>query len=297
MERDQWVLKYAPTNLQDIVGITDEILNCYTEQGLKNHMSLIGIHGKGKSLTAKNLIKVTGCQSLTINASDERNIDTVRDKIKEFAMTMSTNGKQKIICLNEIDSMNDLAQKALRDVIERHATNTKFIITANYKNKVIAPLLSRCPEIMIEAREEDILKRLKFICSSEKLEYDEDALIYLIKKYTPDIRSMINSLQMMHPKKIIKDRIILDENKVKDLFDLLQTRNFTQARLWCLNCNWDLTEILKQLFKYTLTSNLDGAKKLNVISAIAECDFRMGLSVDREVQMSDGLIKIMKAML
>jgi len=290
-----FVKKYRTKDITKIIGLPENLPKI--DENMP-HLFLYGLQGTGKSLLSEAIKNKLGWNTLHLNGSDFRGIDVIRETVKQFMMTRSTDGNPKLLRFEEADNITQDAQKMLRELLETYANNCKVIFTLNYPNKVIDPLKSRCVQInMNDKQQEEIFAHLEGICMAEKIKYEPEALNLIIEKYSPDIRSMLNKIEEFAERgNITKESIVIDENKVKELFDLIKAKNFTQARTWVLNSNWGHSEILNQLYKYALKTDLEGQKKLNVILQIGECDFRMGLSTDREVQMSCGLVNIMKAM-
>ncbi|KIV98648.1 replication factor C subunit 4 [Verruconis gallopava] len=200
-----WVEKYRPVVLDDIVGNTETIerLKIIAKDGNMPHVIISGMPGIGKTTSilclARQLLGDAYKEAvLELNASDERGIDVVRNRIKAFAQKKVTlpPGRQKLIILDEADSMTSGAQQALRRTMEIYSSTTRFAFACNQSNKIIEPLQSRCA-ILRYARLTDaqVLSRLKDICESEKVEYSDDGLAALIFSAEGDMRQAINNLQ------------------------------------------------------------------------------------------------------
>jgi len=292
-----FVEKYRPTEFNEVAGLNlaiEKLVN-----GSMPHFLFLGPAGTGKTTTAKIIINKLGCDVLRLNGSDERGIDTIRLKVKEFAMTQSTDGNFKVVFLDEMDALTKDAQAILRNLMETYHKNCRFIMTANYGNKILEPIKSRCQLYEFKMPEKSaVYKRLLHIMGEENIKVDNpDVLNVLIEKFYPDVRSMINKLEELHQQgTITNDMIDIDSDKVKVLFEALQNKKFTEARLWCLNSCEEPSFIMNSLFRYLLKCNLTGPQKIKVIEAIAESEFRLGMSVDKEVQMSGALVRIIKAM-
>lgn len=200
LQNDVWTLKYAPTSIEDII-LSDKNKAHFTGlTDIPNNYLFLGKTGIGKSTLAKLLVKKFAPNSyLYINASDENGIDTVRNKINGFISTVSFDGKQKVIILDECDGLSFAAQQALRPIMEEYLADVKFILTGNYKNKLIEALHSRCEAFDFDVDKALVNKRIGFILKSEGIDFKDEAVRKgigaLIKQYFPDIRKVINELQ------------------------------------------------------------------------------------------------------
>jgi replication factor C subunit 2/4 len=202
------VEKYRPVFLDDIVGNTETIerLKIIAKDGNMPHVIISGMPGIGKTTSvlclARQLLGDAYKEAvLELNASDERGIDVVRNRIKGFAQKKVTlpAGRQKIVILDEADSMTSGAQQALRRTMEIYSGTTRFAFACNQSNKIIEPLQSRCA-ILRYARLTDgqVVKRLYQICQAEKVEYSDDGIAALVFSAEGDMRQAINNLQSTH---------------------------------------------------------------------------------------------------
>jgi replication factor C small subunit len=192
-----WVEKYRSQNLDTYVGnegVKAFISKCITNNDIP-HLLLYGKPGTGKTTLAKLITKNIKCDVMYINASDERGIDTIRDKIVDFASVNSFN-PLKVIILDESDYITAQAQAALRNVMETYSAKTRFILTANYAERIIDPLKSRCQTFHIEPPAKgDVAKHLAWILDQEEIKYELPNIASLVKTYYPDIRKIINATQ------------------------------------------------------------------------------------------------------
>ena len=192
-----WVEKYRSQNLDTYVGnegVKAFISKCITNNDIP-HLLLYGKPGTGKTTLAKLITRNIKCDVMYINASDERGIDTIRDKIVDFASVNSFN-PIKVIILDESDYITAQAQAALRNVMETYSAKTRFILTANYAERIIDPLKSRCQTFHIEPPAKgDVAKHLAWMLDQEEVKYELKDIASLVKTYYPDIRKIINASQ------------------------------------------------------------------------------------------------------
>ena len=209
-----WVEKYRPQTLEGYVGnevIKNKVLD-YLNQGSIQNLLLHGVAGTGKTTLAKLIANNLNCDLLYINASDERGIDTIREKIIPFASSLGF-GDVKIVILDEADYITPQAQATLRNTMESFSGNTRFILTCNYSERIISPLQSRCQTLEIKPpSKQDVAWRCVDICKDEKVDIDNIALKTIVNAYYPDIRKIINTIQGSVVNHVVK----LDESSLKD---------------------------------------------------------------------------------
>lgn len=210
-----WVDKYNPNSIDDI--ILDSVQKEYFKNIIKSkkltNMILTGVQGSGKTTLAELLCKELNAITLFIPCGTKGNIDTVRTTITEFAQSRSIDNELKVVILDEFDSAsgalacgsdddgkaNNNTMKAMRSLIEEHQDDTRFILTCNYLNKIIAPIQSRCPPTKVKFSHKDVLIRLIDILKKEEIKYTKESITQfleiVIKKNFPDIRRIISTLQ------------------------------------------------------------------------------------------------------
>ena len=209
-----WVEKYRPQTLEGYVGneVIKNKVSDYLNQGSIQNLLLHGVAGTGKTTLAKLIANNLNCDLLYINASDERGIDTIREKIIPFASTMGFSDI-KIIILDEADYITPQAQATLRNTMESFSKTTRFILTCNYLERIISPLQSRCQTLEIKPpSKQDVAWRCVDICKEEKVDIDNIALKTIVNAYYPDIRKIINTIQGSVINYVVK----LDESSLKD---------------------------------------------------------------------------------
>ena len=254
-----WIEKYRPETFQDTIGMPTAISNMINNENELPHLLFCGNPGTGKTTTARIIIKKLGLEHIELNASDERGIQTIRDKVKSFAMTASMNGKIKIIFLDEMDSLTKDAQPSLRNIMEKYHSNCRFIGTANYENRIIDALQSRFTKFNFKQPDKkDILKRLNYIVLTENIKVEKDALTKIIETYYPDIRKMINKLQELNNlnKDIIKsDDVNIHDKIIPKLWDYIQSSDFLKARQLCLDSSLDYWGLLDQFRNFIMNND------------------------------------------
>ena len=217
-----WVEKYRPQVLEDYVGnevIKNKIAD-YLKQGSIQNLLLHGVAGTGKTTLAKLLVKNIDCDYLYINASDERGIDTIREKIQPFALSMGFNDV-KIVILDEADYLTPQAQATLRNTIESCSKTTRFILTCNYLERIISPLQSRCQTFeIIPPSKQEVNNKCQDILTQEKILFygihdngqHHNSIDGVIDTHYPDIRKIINTIQGS----IVDGEIKIDDNSLKN---------------------------------------------------------------------------------
>ena len=242
-----WVEKYRPKAVEDCV-LPKELKTVFRniiKTGEIPNMLFSGTAGVGKTTVAKAICNELNLDYIMINGSEEGNIDTLRGKIKSFASTVSLQGGYKVVILDEADYLNPQStQPALRAFIEEFSNNCRFIMTCNFKNRIIEPLHSRCSvyEFNIPVKEKPamaggFLKRLENILQQEKIEYQTEVLVSLIMKFFPDWRRVLNECQRYSISGTIDAGILvsLSDENMNRLIQNLKNKNFTEMRKWVAN--------------------------------------------------------------
>ena len=192
------VEKYRPNKLENYVGNENikKSISKYLEQNDIQNLIFYGPAGTGKTTLAKLIIQNLDCDSIYINASDERGIETIRDKLQGFASVASFK-PLKIVILDESDFLTIQAQASLRNIIETFSRTTRFILTCNYVERIIDPLQSRCQVLkIVPPTKKDVAKHLHWICNQESISHEVNELVPLVNQYYPDLRKCINTIQL-----------------------------------------------------------------------------------------------------
>ena len=255
-----WTEKYRPDVLENYIG--NDVIKAKLEEYIQTqdipHLLFYGTAGTGKTTAAKILVKNIDCDYMFINASDERGIDTVRDKIKGFASTVGF-APLKIVVFDEADFLGREAQPALRNMMEAHAASTRFILTANYVERIIDPLVSRTQVYKLTPpSKKDVAKKLADILKNENIEYDTKTIAQIVNVYYPDIRKIINTAQLQSRDgklQVSVDELIGQDVKLK-VVDALTSNltlkdKVTEIRKIVADAQiQDFTELYRVLFDY-----------------------------------------------
>ena len=303
-----WVEKYRPKKIRDCI-LPEDTKKTFTEflkQKEIPNLLLSGTAGTGKTTVARALCEELGADYIIINGSDEgRQIDTLRNKIKNFASTVSLTeqSNHKVVIVDEADYMNaESVQPALRNFIETFHNNCRFIFTCNYKSKILPALHSRCTIIDFQIKNgqkvktaQALLKRLGKILDEEEVKYDNKVLAELIQKHYPDFRRTINELQRYSVRGQIDSGILfsLSEANTKELIKILKEKRFNDMRKWVIN---NLDKEPSSLFStiYNLLySNLEGNSVPQAVLIIAGYQYKSAFVADQEINMVACLTEVM----
>ena len=236
-----WVEKYRPQTIEDCIlpQSLKKTFQQIVDSGDMHNMLLTGSAGLGKTTVARALCNELDLNYLLINASEDGNIDTLRSKIKQFASSVSLNGNAKVVILDEADYLNaQSTQPALRGFIEEFSCNCRFILTCNFKNRIIEPLHSRCSVIEFNTTKKQLaelaaqfMKRLQHILTSEEVDYNNKVLAELIMRFAPDWRRVINECQRYSSSgEITSDILIgLSDQNIAALVSYLKDKDFKSS--------------------------------------------------------------------
>lgn len=299
-EHTLWVEKYRPETLHDYVGneaVKDKI-SIYLESGDVPHLLLYGAAGTGKTSLAKLIAKNIDCDLMYINASDENNVDTVREKVKNFASTIGFR-PWKMIILDESDFLTPNAQAALRNLMETFSKTTRFILTCNYVEKIIDPIQSRCQTFAITPpSKKDVAVRVVNILNSESISYTPEDVVSIINAGYPDIRRILNACQRQVVNNVLKidKQSLIESNYMDKIVELLKDKPdrksmFTSIRQILADSHVkDFSALYKHLY-----DNIDvyGVGHIAaIILIIAESQYKDTFVVDKEINVMSMFVQI-----
>ena len=241
-----WVEKYRPKTVEQTILQTElkQTFQKIVDSGEIPNMLFTGTAGLGKTTVAKAICEQLELDYIVINGSEEGNIDTLRGKIKQFASTVSLQGGYKVIILDEADYLNPQStQPALRGFIEEFSQNCRFILTCNFKNRIIEPLHSRCGVYEFNTNKKTLaqlcgqfMKRLEDILSKEGVSYKKDVIAEVISKYAPDWRRCLNECQRNSISGSIDTDVLIKKNdSFDDLYSCIKNKDFKKMRAWVVN--------------------------------------------------------------
>jgi len=305
MVESLWVERYRPHTISDCI-LPDEYkttFQSYVDRKEIPHLLLCGGPGTGKTTVARALCDEIGCDYLMVNGSDESGIDTFRVKIKNYASAMSMTGGKKVIIIDEADYLNpNSTQPAMRAAMEEFAHNCTFIMTCNFKNRIIEPLHSRCAVIEFKLRKEDkpkmavaFMKRAAEILSNEKVPYDKAVLVEVVKKHFPDYRRVLNELQRYSVSGKIDAGILssIADVSLSELVTALKDQNFGAMRKWVADFGGDDPARIYRKIYDSLYDVMDKSTIPNAVVILARYQYQSAFVADQELNMVACLTEMM----
>ena len=304
MEHFLWVEKYRPSDIASCV-LPDRIEQTFQDivkaEQVPN-MILTGGAGCGKTTVARALCREMELDMMFVNASDESGIDVLRTKIRNFASTVSLNGGNKIVILDEADYLNPSStQPALRGFMEEFAANCRFILTCNFKNRIIEPLHSRCcvVDFRIAPRERQMiaskfLKRGRDILTLEGVEFSDRVVAELIMRNFPDFRKTLNELQRYSSNGKIDAGVLAATGDIgmDVLVKALKTRNFNEIRRWVVeNGDKDTTHVFRKIYD-GLQESLTTDSIPQAVLVLADYQYKAAFAADQEINLTACLISL-----
>ena len=300
-----WVEEYRPQNIDSCIlpKSLKKTFSEFVQQDNIPNMILSGGAGVGKTTVAKAMLTEMGSTYMMINGSEESGIDVLRTKIKNFASTVSLDGGRKYLIIDEADYLNPQStQPALRGFIEEFHKNCGFILTCNYKNRLIEPLRSRCPPIEFQIPNSEklklavsFMKRVEEILKLEGITYDKRVIAEVINKYFPDWRRVLNELQRYSSSGTIDAGILVDiaSVNIKELMHAMKEKEFTNVRKWVVN-NIDNDPVrLMRIVYDNLYNHVDGTSIPHVVVVLGEYQYKSAFVADQEINMLACLTEIM----
>ena len=309
MSRDEflWVEKYRPKTIEECILPEDikKTFQGFLSKGEVPNLLLSGPAGCGKTTVAKALCHELGADYYVINGSDEgRFLDTVRNTAKNFASTvsLSSDARHKVIIIDEADNTTNDVQLLLRAFTEEFSSNCRFILTCNFKNKIIEPLHSRCAvaEFGIGGKQKPAIavsfsKRIQEILNAERVEYDTKVIYELINKHFPDWRRVLNECQRYSSSGKIDSGILATFSDVKadELVKKLKNKDYGECRKWVVNNLDNDTNILLRRVYDALNISLVPNSIPSAVLIIAKYQYQMAFVADQEINMLACLTEIM----
>lgn len=300
-----WVEKFRPKTLSDCILPIDlnAVFKGMVKEGTIPNMMFYGKAGTGKTTVARALAVDIDAEYIIINCSEENGIDTLRTKIRQYASTVSLNGNLKVVILDEFDYANPQSiQPALRGAIEEFHKNCRFILTCNYKSRVIEPLHSRCTGIDFTVPNaekaqiaKEMMKRVEYILKTENIPYEQQVIANLIKKHFPDLRRIINELQKYSSSGKIDVGILSQgsSESYRELMGYMKSKDFTSCRKWVVqNLDLNTTEFFKKLYT-ELYSTLKPNSVPPAILHIADYQYKSAFAADQEINTMALLVQLM----
>jgi DNA polymerase III delta prime subunit len=300
-----WVEKYRPKTVQECVlpkGLNKTFTEIVSTGELPN-MMFSGTAGVGKTTVAKALCNELDLDYIVINGSEEGNIDTLRGKIKQFASTVSLHGSYKVVILDEADYLNPQStQPALRGFIEEFSNNCRFILTCNFKNRIIEPLHSRCsvydfsiPNAEKPAIAGGIFKRVTKILDTEGVTHDPKVVAELVQKYFPDFRRILNECQRYSVSGSIDQGVLvnLSDQNISNLMGYLKDKNFKSMRKWVVdNIDTEPQAIFRNIYD-NMSDHLQPQSIPQVILILADYQYKNAFVADHELNVVACLTEVM----
>jgi len=306
MQEFIWSQKYRPSTVQDTIlpkELKDVFQRFVDDKNIPN-LLLTGRAGIGKTTIAKAMLDEIGADYIIINGSMNGNIDTLRNEIANFASTVSFSGGRKYVILDEADYLNPQStQPALRNFMEEFSKNCGFILTCNFKNRIIEPLHSRCSVVEFKISNKDkpkiamqFFKRVCTILETEGVEYDQKAVAELVQLYFPDWRRVLNELQRYSSTGRIDAGILTNKSSdnINTLVDLMKDKNFTAVRKWVAdNSDIDSAVLYRQLYDLLPTRADNTQSVADAIIILAEYQYKEAFVANSEINRVAALATLM----
>lgn len=305
MDTFLWVEKYRPTKVEDCIlpSKLKETFQEFVDAGHIPNLILSGSAGTGKTTIAKAMVEQIGSTWMMINGSEESGIDVLRTKIKNFASTVSLEGGRKYIILDEADYLNPQStQPALRGFMEEFHKNCGFILTCNYKNRLIDPLQSRCSNIDFKITNgekvklaESFFKRIMDILKEENIKFEPKAVAELINSHFPDWRRVLNELQRYSASGQIDAGILISisNENIKELMTFLKNKEFTNVRKWIVNnLDNDANRIFRTIYD-SLYDTIDHSTIPHAVVILGDYQYKSAFVADQEINLLACMTELM----
>lgn len=300
-----WVEKYRPHLIEDTIlpaALKSVFVEFVNKKEVPN-LLLTGRAGVGKTTVARALLEEIGADYIIINGSMNGNIDTLRNEIKQFASSVSFTGARKYVILDEADYLNPQStQPALRNFMEEYSKNCGFILTCNFRNRIIDPLHSRCSVVDFKIPKADkpklaadFFKRVQNILTTENVTFNQQVLAQIVERYFPDFRRTLNELQRYGATGNIDTGILANfqESKFLNLISFLKDKNFTNVRKWVAEHS-DIEDIV--MFRHLYDTAAEHVRSNSIpqlVLIIADYQYKSAFVADREINLVACLTELM----
>ena len=299
-EHTLFVEKYRSKGLNEYVGNENikATIAKYLKQNDIQNLIFYGGPGTGKTTLAKLIVNNLECDYLYINASDERGIETIRDKVSGFASSASFK-PLKIVILDEADFLTIQAQASLRNVIETFSRSTRFILTCNYVERIIDPLQSRCQVLkIVPPSMKDVARHVAGVLDKESIQWDKEALGTIVKQFYPDIRKILGTAQLSTVNNVLKldKSILVSNNYIEQVINELKTsKNWKNIRQIIADSNInDYDELFKEL--YSRVSDYADGREGMVVITLEEYQYHSNFRIDKEINITACIAKIISVL-
>lgn len=281
-----WVEKYRPNTVDNVIGGFKDKIKKYisNQETLPNFLFYSRTPGTGKTTLAKAIIKDLGCDYLILNASDDRTLDTVREKVKSFAVSMSSKNIRRCCFLDEFDGMLPASQNALKSLMEMYTQNVFFILTCNNIEKIIEPIQSRCTLIEFSNLSKiEIKEHLIQICQKENVTYDAEGIQKVIDIYYPSVRNMVKTLQDISilGKDVVVNNVSNPEDVYIELFDLIKKRKYLDVKRRIIEEDIDVELFNKFIFGVCMKGTLPIKQEIRLIPCCARNVKHFSMGADK----------------
>lgn len=286
--------KWRPNSLKDIILENKETLINHLKSGdsIPSFIFYSSSPGTGKTTTAKAIAKELNCDIKYLNSSLERGIEVVRDEVRLFAQSMSSNPKAKrLVFMDEADGITSIAQNSLRNIMEEYSDNCFFILTCNDIGKIIEPIRSRCILINFERpNKKEIVSRLEYICEQEKIQADIEDIVKLTEKLYPDIRAMILTLQSS----LLDNKpLLVDYQEFNDFLQAVKLKDVQYIYRKVFGSDFDILAFNRFLFNHLIENYGEyGSKTKDIALSLAEVEKCWNLGVNLPIVFTAEMLKI-----
>jgi len=306
LDNDQflWVEKYRPKKVEDCI-LPDSLKSVFQQYvNTKNipNLLLTGTPGVGKTTIAKAMCNEIGCDYMMINGSEERGIGILRNKIMQYASSVSFAGGRKVIIIDEADNLTPDAQAGMRAAIEEFSSNCSFIRTCNHKARLIDAIHSRCSVIEFKIKNGNkvkmaaaFMKKVQQVLKLENIKYDAEVVAQIIQKHFPDYRRVLNELQRYSVKGEINTGVLTQVADVSlaKLIDFLKAKDYTSMRKWVgSNIDADPNTVFRLIYD-ALYDNMKPDSIPQAVIILAEYQYKAAFVADQEINLVACLTQIM----